>query len=245
MAKLKITKTDASGQIHDRYTGPEYINSAYVGGTGGNTTQTGRRIQPTVYIGSGPAASGSILRQKGAHKFLATDNAGNTAVCTLVNLSTPTAANTMSVAVTLYNITSANLVAANVVGGATSTYVTFATANVSGPVPVAVGQTLTGFGGNAAAATITAINATSNGGTLANVTVSLAGNTAALTTNVSDTVNASRITNRYVYDFGNDGNQIDGENGVSSTYYTSNYNPNKYRYHLSAADSTFVMVAYA
>ena len=46
----------------------------------------------------------------------------------------------------------------------------------------------------------------------------------------------------FVYDFGSDNNAIAGENGVVPTYYTSGYNPNKYRYRLATPDSTFVQV---
>jgi hypothetical protein len=282
MAKLKITKTETSGVMHDRYTGPESINGSYVGGTGGLTSQTGRQIQPVVKVRSYTATTGSILAQKGAHKFQVSDEntvqdaaivqgqayrissvsgtnwtqfgavnpntndvftaliPGSAAVtnngtvqnvntCKLVNLATPTATNTMSIAVTL-NTYYANLVA--VTNGATSTYVTYSTANVAGPVPVAVGQLLLGFTGNASAAVITAINATTNNGTLGNVTVSVLGNVSGQSaTAISTTVYASKITNRYVWDFGNDGN--------GATYH------NRYRYHLAAPDSTFVKVNYA
>jgi hypothetical protein len=232
---LKITQTDSSGQIHDRYTGPEVINGAYVGGTGGLTSQTGRQIQPTVKVGTNGATTGSILAQKGAHKFRVTDGT-NTGTCTLVNLATPTAASTMSIAVTLNTITEANIVAANVAGGATVTYVNYSTANIAGPNALKVGATLLGFTGNASTATITAINATV--GALANVTVSIAGNVAAQNyANITNTVYASRITNRYVSDFGSDGSLSDSIAG--------GYNPNKYRYHLATPDSTFVQVAYA
>jgi len=89
MAKLKITKTNSvSGQLVDRYTGPEYLSGAYLGGTGGLTSQTGRQINPTVSIGNG-SLSGSILRQKGTHKFLVSDGTSK-AVATLVSSITGT-----------------------------------------------------------------------------------------------------------------------------------------------------------
>ena len=69
------------------------------GGVGGLTSLSGNQIQPTVKIGSASAASGSIIAQKGAHKFRVTDGT-NTGTCTLVNLATPTVANTMSIVVT-------------------------------------------------------------------------------------------------------------------------------------------------
>ena len=67
MAKLKITQTDTSGQIHDRYTGPESINGTYVGGTGGLTSQTGRQIQGQSYVVGSSSQQCSILAQKGSH----------------------------------------------------------------------------------------------------------------------------------------------------------------------------------
>jgi hypothetical protein len=236
MAKLKITNTSTDGIIHDRYTALYQINSAYVGGTGGNTTQAGRQISPTVKIGSGTAAAGSILFQKGAHKFRITDNTGNVATATLVNLATPTASNTMSIAITLNSIGFANIIAANVVGGATSTYVTYATANITGPATVGINSVLLGLGANTAGL-VTAVNPTVAG--LANVTIALTGNVAATTvTYANNTAYASRITNRYVYDYGSDGY-------LSTNVTSAGYNPTKWRYHLAIPDSTYVTVAYA
>ena len=139
---LKITVTEASnGQIHDRYTSPQYINSAYVGGTGGVTSQTGRQIQPAVYITGGSATTGSILAQKGRKAFRVTDGS-LTGECTLVNTGNLTVAGTMSIEIT---------------------------------------------------------------------------------TATPTTLYASRISNKYVWDF----------------------TGNRYRYHLATADATFVKVAYA
>jgi len=234
MAKLKITNTSTDGIVHDRYTGPEYTNGAYIGGTGGNTSQAGRQISPTVKVGSNAAGAGSIMLQKGIHRFEVNDGT-NVGRCTLVNLATPTVNNTMSIAVTLNVITSANVIAANVVGNATSTYVTYATANVVGPATIGVNSVLLGLGGNTAGL-VTAVNPTVAG--LANVTIATTGNVAAQTVAfANNTVYASRITNRYVYDFGSD--------GYLSSNITGGYNPNKYRYHLATPDNTFVMVSYA
>ena len=98
MAKLKIQHT-SGGIVHDRYVSPITINGNHIGGTGGNTNQAVPTIQPTVKIGSASATSGYILHQKGIHKFRVTDGT-NIGTCTLVNLATPTAANTMSIIVT-------------------------------------------------------------------------------------------------------------------------------------------------
>lgn len=100
MAKLKITSTDSSGQIHDRYTSQQYINGAYVGGTGGLTSQVGRQIQPAVKIGANSAGNGSILLQKGSRAFRVTDGT-NTGNCRLVNKASGSLANDeMSITVT-------------------------------------------------------------------------------------------------------------------------------------------------
>jgi len=101
MGKLKIQQTNSvtTSQLHDRYASPITINGNHIGGVGGNTNQATPTIQPTVKIGSNSAASGYIIAQKGAHKFRVTDGS-HTGICTLVNLATPTVANTMSIIVT-------------------------------------------------------------------------------------------------------------------------------------------------
>ena len=216
MAKLKITVTDSSGQIHDRYTGPEYINNAFVGGTGGLTSQTGRQIQPKVKVGSGSATTGSILAQKGLKKFRVYDGT-NISNCTLVNLATPTAADTMSIQVNVATLTGATITSLT----ASTSTVAYVTAFTQvGPVALAAGQVVTGtaFTG---VVTIGSIVSASN------IALSYTSQTNANLTGVavSSTINASRITNRYVHDFG-----------------TTTTNPIKYRYHLATPDSTFVEV---
>lgn len=85
---LKITKTEASnGQLHDRYVRQDQIAGAYVGGTGGLTSQTGRQIQPTVFVKGGSSQTGSIKLQKGRKDFLVTDGT-LTGQCQLVNSGT-------------------------------------------------------------------------------------------------------------------------------------------------------------
>lgn len=220
MAKLKITKTNSgTGQIVDRYTGPEYINGAYVGGTGGLTSQTGRQIAPTVYVTGGSQTAGSILAQKGAHKFQVTDGT-NTGKCTLVNAGTLSAGQ-MNLQVNLATLSGATVTTWTASTGTTA-YVTNFTQ--TGPIALAVGQVVTGtlFTGTVTIASIVSSS---------NIQLSYTSQTNANLSGVavSTTVYASRITNRYVYDFGNDGYS----------------NPNKYRYHLATPDSTFVQVAYA
>jgi hypothetical protein len=228
MAKLKITKTEgaygAGGQIHDRYTMQTQINSAYVGGTGGNTSQTGRQIQTVAKIGStGTAGNSWIDSQKGIRKFRVENLTDGAGVCTLTNIATPTATNTMSIRMDLAELTG-NITAANVAGGATSTYVTYAASSIVGPRALAAGDWIQGFASSSIGtygAQITTINSTVAG--LANVTVAVSGNVATQTAqSLTSTLYASRINNKYVYDF----------------------NGNKYRYHLALPDSTFIRVWY-
>ncbi len=140
MAKLKITKTSTSGVTVDSYVSPTLVNGYHVGGTGGLTSQANPQIAPVVYLAGGTQGAGSIVAQKGAHKFRVTDGT-RTATATLANTNT-LAAGQMYILCTMAN---------------------------------------------------------------------------------ASTFYASRITNKFVYDFAG----------------------NKYRYHLAAADSTFVEVANA
>lgn len=220
MAKLKITATDSSGQIHDRYTSQQYINGAFVGGTGGLTSQVGRQIQGQVYVTGGSSTTGSILAQKGRKSFRVTDGT-NTGDCTLVNNPNLTAGQ-MNILVTL-NTAAANIAAANVAGGATSTTVTYDTrTTVTGPVQMPrVGDYVIWTSPSAnigSVVQVTAVNGTTS------FTIGTVGNVAASTgTAVSTCTYASRISNKFVHD----------------------YNPNKFRYHLAAPDATFVQVQYA
>ena len=229
--KLKIAKTGPTGTPKDQYVSPTIIDGAHFGGTGGLTSQAGYQIQPQVYITGGSSLPGSILAQKGAHKFQVTDGT-LTGKCTLTNSPNLTTGQ-MNILINLSTITSAAVTAANVVGGATSTYVTFTTTNTTGPVSSPrVGDYIIGFTGNASVARVTAINTV---GTSGNVTIAVLGNVANQTgVTITDSTYASRITNKFVYDFGNDGSLSDNIAG--------GYNPNKYRYRLASPDSTFVQV---
>jgi hypothetical protein len=218
MAKLKITKT-SNGTAIDKYVSPIIIDGAHIGGTGGVTSQSGNQIQPQVYITGGSQQSGSILAQKGTHKFQVTDGT-LTGKCTLVNSGGPSAGQ-MSLAVTLSTITNASIAA--YAGGVPGyTYITYTPSNVTGPVATPrVGDTMVGFTGNGTSVVVTAVVAAGN------VQVSVVGNVAAQgPSTITDTCYASRITNKFVYDFGNDG---------------SGY-PNKFRYRLATPDATFVQV---
>jgi hypothetical protein len=231
MAKFKITTTDSSGQIHDRYTSQQYINGAYVGGTGGVTTQVGRQIQPVVKVGSASASTGNIVLQKGSKEFRVTDNASpnNTGTCTLVNLATPTASNTMSIQVNTASLTGATVTTYTASTG-TVAYVTgFAQV---GPVALAAGQVVTG---TAFTGTVTIGSIVSASNIALSYTSQTNANASGIV--VSTTVYASRITNKFVYDFGSDGSL--------STNISGGYNPNRYRYHCATPDATFVEVKYA
>jgi len=221
--KLKITKT-SNGTTVDKYVSPTIVDGAHFGGTGGLTSQAGYQIQPQVYVTGGSSLPGSILAQKGAHKFQVTDGT-LTGKCTLTNSPNLTAGQ-MNILINLSTLTTANVSAANVAGGATSAYVTYTTSTVVGPVSAPrVGDYIIGFTGNASVVQVTAINATAAG--VGNVTVAVAGNVGAQNSvTVTDSTYASRITNKFVYDFGNDG---------------SGY-PNKFRYRLSTPDAIFVQV---
>ena len=228
---LKITNTEAyNSQIHDRYTSPNQINSAYIGGTGGNTSQTGRQIQPIVFCVGGTQGTGSIITQKGRKEFFVTDgtlakqcaliNGANTVITSTTGLT----ANTMVIIADVSAISAANIAAANVAGGATVGFVTYANTAITGFQNPAVGSSILGFSGNAAAAVVVAVNATANNGTLCNVSVSLLGNVASQTAvAVTNSFYVQRISNKFVHDWLNV----------------------KYRYHLATADTTFVKVAYA
>ena len=232
MTKLKITKTEAAtGQIHDRYTSPQYINGAYVGGTGGDTAQVGRQIQGQSFVAGSSSQQCFIARQKGIHKFLVQDASTKRGVCTLVNTPNPTSGQ-MNILLTLNNST-ATIAAANIAGNATSTTVTFS--SVTGPVALPrVGDWLSfGTAPSANIAAFTQVTAM-NGST---ATITTTGNVAASSVAAGVCTYASRINNKFVYDFGNDGS-------ISSSI-AGGYNPNKFRYHLATPDSTFIQVQYA
>jgi hypothetical protein len=216
MARLKISKT-YNGITIDANVSPTLVNGNVIGGTGGNTTITGQQLQPMVFITGGSQVSGNILHQKGAHKFRVWDGT-RIGTCTLANTATLSAGQ-MNLTITVNTFVNANIAAANVVGGATTTYMSYLTGNISGPVPVDIGDPVIGFAGNAVGAYILAINPTVAG--VANLTISTTGNVAAQTATANTSVYASRITNKFVYDF-------DGD---------------KFRYHLFPCDSTFVQVS--
>jgi len=212
--KLKITKTNSG--IHDQYVSPTLVNGSHIGGTGGLTSQTGLQIQPQVYVTGGSSLAGSIVRQKGAHKFKVTDGTLN-GTCVLTN-NPNLVAGQMNILVNL-NTAAANIAAANVAGGATSTTVTYDTRTaVTGPVAMPrVGDYVIWTSPSANIGGVVAVTAV-NGSTF---TIGTIGNVAAATgVTVTTSTYANRISNKFVSDF----------------------NGTKFRYHLAAPDATFVQV---
>lgn len=246
MAKLKITQSSSITNvtypkpIADRYTGPQSINGAYVGGTGGDTSQTGRQIQGQVYINGQASRQGFIIAQKGSHKFRVQDSAAAKGTCTLANTPNPTAGQ-MNILLTMAT-GAANIAAANVVGNATSTTVTIDTrTSVTGPLQLPrVGDYLSWTSPSANIGSFVQVTGVSG----STITIGTTGNVAAAPgTTVSICSYASKINNRHVWDWYSDG-QMDSTNGTT-TFYTSGYNPTRWKYHLATPDSTFIQVQYA
>jgi hypothetical protein len=250
MAKFKITKTNSTsggyGQgtvVVDAYMGQTLPTSgAHYGGTGGNTSITGRQIQPAVKVGTNAAALGSIQFQIGRNRFRVNDGT-NVGDCTLTNAPLANlSASTMSIQVNTTAFGFANIYTS----GALTNYalVNYSTANVSGPVSETVAASLgyqlfnTGLVGNVTVSSI----ATSGANVTLNCALSVSQTiTANPSTGAGNVVymgfQASRITNKYVSDYSSSGNY--------STNISGGYTPNKYRYHLAAPDSTFVQVVSA
>ena len=209
MAKLKISKTPTgntgTGATRtDQHTGPLQITSGgvtgYPGSVGGIYTQAGAQIHPQVDTGNGPT-NGSILRQKGAHKFLCTDGTTQK-ICKLVPSRVPDGGpGQMSIPV--YTTTFSGNVA-DTAGAQTSSYLRYLVSSVAGDASgikvgaqvMNVGQSISGN------VVITAINATVGG--YGNVTIAFSnqdGDVPSGNYTMETGFYASRITNRWVYDF--------------------------------------------
>jgi len=247
MAKLKIaTQTTVTSGVNyvqpegDRFVSPTLINGYHYGGVGGKSSDGGLQITAQVNLPGGSSTIGSILAQKGAHKFRVTDGT-RTGTCTLVN-SPNVGTGQMNILITL-NTAAANIAAANVAGGATQTTVTFDTRTaVTGPVAMPrVGDYVSWTSPSANIGTFVQVT----GVTSNSFTIGTVGNVAAAT-GVAVTTNtyASRITNRHVYDFTSDGH-TDSTSGTENFYNNGGFNANKYRYVLSSnagPNATFVKV---
>lgn len=205
--KLKISKTPtgktgpSGAQRTDQYTGPKQITSGsitgYPGGVGGVYTQAGPQIHAQVNTGNG-ATDGSLLRQKGAHKFYCSDGTTK-AICTLTPKMVP---GLKEVSVPVYTaVISGNI--ADTSGAQTSSYLNYDVASVQGAgikigafVMGASQQSITGN------VTITAINATVAG--RGNVTIAFSsqdGDPPSGDITLQVGFFASRISNRWVHDF--------------------------------------------
>jgi hypothetical protein len=222
MAKLKISKTNSvTGVQVDKKTGPETITSSGITGTpgsvGGIYTQAGAQIHPQVDTGNGPT-DGSILRQKGAHKFLCTDGTTKK-ICKLVPSRVPDGGpGQMSIPV--YTATfNGNI--ADTAGAQTSSYLRYQVSSLQGSASALkvgtvihnVGQSINGN------VIVTAINATVGG--YGNVTVAFSlqdGDPPSGNYTMEAGFYASRITNRWVYDF--NGNKYRYWNQAPTTYNT-------------------------
>ena len=224
--KLKISKTPVgntgTGTTRtDRQTSPTLITSSgvtgYPGSVGGIYTQSGAQIHPQVDIGNG-AGNGSILTQKGAHKFLCTDGttaptAGlsrdakgrNVRICRLVNSMVPDGGvvnGIGQISIPVYTaVISGNI--ADTAGAATSSYLRYDVASVQGSGiklgARVMGATNQSISGNV---TITAINATVGG--RGNVTISFSsqdGDVPSGDYTLQVGFFASKISNRWVWDF--------------------------------------------
>ena len=225
-SKLKISKTPVgntgTGATRtDRYTGPNQITSGsitgYPGSVGGVYTQAGPQIHAQVDIGNGPD-DGSLLTQKGAHKFLCTDGtttvtAGisqdakgrNVAICRLVPSMVPDGGvvnGVGQVSVPVYTaVISGNI--ADTAGAQTSSYLRYDIASVQG-AGIKVGANVMGALGQSISGNvvITAINATVGG--RGNVTIAFSsqdGDVPSGDYTLQVGFFASRISNRWVHDF--------------------------------------------
>ena len=211
-SKLKISKTPSGNTgtgltRTDQKTGPETITSGSVTGTpgsvGGVYTQAGAHIHAQVNTGAG-GTDGSILRQKGQYKFLATDGTTKK-ICTLANKQAARlSSGEMNIPV-YTAVFQGNL--ADTIGAQTSTYLRYQVSSVQGgATPFVVGAKIHNVAQSSTGnVTITAINATVGG--YGNVTVGYddAIDTDPPSTNYQMEVGfyASKITNRWVYDFAN------------------------------------------
>ena len=211
MAKLKIQKTytnpDATTTTVDTYVSPTTINSNHIGGTGGNEDQTVATIACSYLKSAGGSVENTayILFQKGFRKFQVNNTAEtDTTTATLVNslAADLTAANTMVIRTTVATLAGANVANIGTGGGGYTNnrafaYVTWTSANVTGYATPSVDHQIVGTSltGNV---TIVAVNSATN------VTVSCATQTvSAEQASVSETFAASRITNKYVWDWSN------------------------------------------
>lgn len=209
--KLKISKTPSgntgTGTTRtDRQTSPTSITSGsvtgYPGSVGGVYTQAGAQIHAQVDTGNG-ATDGSILRQKGSHKFYCTDGTTKR-ICKLVPSMVPDGGvvnGIGQISVPVYTaVISGNI--ADTAGAATTSYLNYDVATVQG-AGIKVGANIMGatqqsINGNV---TITAINATVGG--RGNVTIAFSsqdGDPPSGDVTFQVGFFASKLQNRWVWD---------------------------------------------
>jgi hypothetical protein len=163
--------------------------------------------------------------------------------CILVNLATPTAANTMSIVCTAANVSNANVgnIGTGVLSGYTNRTAAYITWNagdvVGGTANFEIGQTINLLNsGVTGTVTLAAINSTTNIAVTLGTTQTVSANL----TGFTSTFLASKISNKYVWDFLSDGQaQSSGTGG-----FTGANNPNRFRYRLAEPTDTFVKVNY-
>jgi len=213
MAKFKIQKSATVNVGYD-------FNSS-VGGTGGNTGISGTQLLVYANVDTTPTyhavRTAFVVAARGRNTFLVNDGTA-AGVCTLTNLlSAELVSGQMSVQVNTNIIGKANLRA---VSGAATTfaYLTYSTANVAGVTPITTGTLVTGTGinGNVVVASI------STNGLLANATVNFSNQIVSNISgqDISTSVYAARIDNKFIHDF-------DG---------------NKYLWHFASPDSSAVQL---
>jgi len=176
MAKFRVAKTNAQGTAYNNGTPLE----------GGLTSLTGNQIQPRVKIGGASEATGSILRAKGAKKFLVTDGAS-------INDESVTLGNMYQI----LTLGDTNWAAMGVKG----------TPAVGG-IFVA---TAAGAGTGTVSAVGTCTLADTANGALANNTMTIT-----CTKQTSATFRAKRITNKFVWDFSDNKYRVSASSAATS-----------------------------
>jgi len=146
----------------------------------------------------------------------------------------------MSIVCTAANVSNANVanIGPNLSLNRTTAYITWNTGDVvGGTANFEIGQTINLINSNVTGTvTISAINST------ANLTVSVTAQTVpgSNTSAFTSTFQASKISNKYVWDFLNGGTAESSSTGG----FTGANNPNRFRYHLAEPTDTFVKVNY-
>lgn len=194
MGKFKIQK---SATVNVGY---DYSSS--IGGTGGNTGITGTQLLVYANVDTAPAyhavRTAFVVAARGRDRFLVNDGTV-TGVCTLTNLlHEELVSGQMSVQANTNFIGKANLRATT--GSATTfAFLTYSTANVAGVTPITTGTLVTGTGinGNVVVGSVT------TNGLLANATVNFSSQTVSNVSgqDMSTSVYASRIDNKFIHDF--------------------------------------------